>query len=187
MNRDRKSRRSHSSSRSSYSANHGHETRSRREEGFSRESRERNGRRRESQGRSSGGSLFKKVKFHSSYVFPEEQIHAEDDAIRSYKSGEKPICDKCGLSIGDMGSAVINRTSGKPEHFDCALAEISETEKIGPNERITYIGQGRFGILEFPNIHDMRHFTIKKIIDWEDKDSRPEWRDEIATLYSQVR
>ena len=29
-------------------------------------------------------------------------------------------------------------------------------------------------------------FTIKKIIEWENRDAKFEWRDEISSLYSQV-
>ncbi len=97
------------------------------------------------------------------------------------------MCPQCGMPIADMGSALISREDGRPMHFDCALALLSEREHIAENERLTYIGQGRFGVLEFANIHDLRHFTIKKIIEWEDKDSRPAWRDELAGLYSRVR
>ncbi|MBQ9539458.1 MAG: hypothetical protein IJU95_09325 [Treponema sp.] len=131
--------------------------------------------------------LFKKSSFRSSYTLPADQLHEEDEAIRSYKGGEKPLCPRCALPIADVGSALMSREDGSPMHFDCALAALSEKEKIADNERLTYIGQGRFGVLQFANIHDMRHFTIKKIIEWEDKDSRPAWRDELAGLYSRVR
>ena len=165
--------------RQSYQSKHERgEARSKRESG-SRSSRKKDPRYAE--------PLFKKSSFHSSYTLPAAQLRDEDDAIRSYKGGEKPVCPKCGLPIADMGSAIVNREDGRPLHFDCALASLSEREKLAENERLTYIGQGRFGVLEFPNMRDLRHFTIKKIIDWEDKDSRPEWRGELATLFSRVR
>lgn len=167
------------SSRQTYQSKRGRgESRSKRESG-SRSSRKKDPRFAE--------PLFKKSSFRSSYTLPADQLRDEDEAIRSYKGGEKPVCPMCGLPIADMGSALVSREDGRPVHFDCALASLSEREKLADNERLTYIGQGRFGILEFANMRDLRHFTIKKIIDWEDKDSRPEWREELAGLYSRVR
>ena len=162
------------------SARRGREAKSRREEGgSSRSSRKKDSRYSE--------PLFRKSSYRSSYSLPADQLRDEDDAIRSYKAGERPVCPRCGMTIADVGSAIVNREDGRPMHFDCALASLSEQEKLADNERLTYIGQGRFGVLEFANIHDLRHFTIKKIIEWEDKDSRPAWRDELAGLYSRVR
>lgn len=97
------------------------------------------------------------------------------------------ICPKCGKPITDVASAINDKTSGKPVHFDCIMAELSEKEQLGQNEKIAYIGQGRFGILYFENPRDQRKFTIKKIIEVEDRDTKPEWRNEISGLYSQVQ
>ncbi len=182
MSSDRRSRSGRgASSRQSYQSKRGRgESRSKREGGgSSRSSRKRDPRFSE--------PLFKKSSFRSTYTLPADQIRDEDEAIRSYKGGGKPICPKCGLPIADVGSALMSREDGSPVHFDCALAVLSERERLADNERLTYIGQGRFGVLEFPNIHDLRHFTIKKIIEWEEKDTRPAWRDELAGLYSRVR
>jgi len=66
------------------------------------------------------------------------------------------------------------------------MAQLEQTEKVGQNEKICYIGQGRFGILYFENPRDQRHFTIKKIIDWEEREKNHDWRNEISSLYSQV-
>ncbi len=106
-------------------------------------------------------------------------------AIQEFKAREN-ICPLCSQAITDMSSAIAEKSSGKPVHFECVMARLSETEKVGQNEKIAYIGQGRFGILYFENPRDQRHFTIKKIIDWEEKDKKPEWREEMSGLYSQV-
>ena len=67
-----------------------------------------------------------------------------------------------------------------------SLRKLSETEKCGQNEKICYIGQGRFGILYFENPRDQRHFEIRKIIEWESREQTRQWRDEMSGLYSQV-
>ncbi len=106
-------------------------------------------------------------------------------AIQEFKS-RSVTCPICSEPIMDMSSAIADKTSGQPMHFDCVMNRLSETEKLGQNEKICYIGQGRFGVLYFENPRDQRRFTIKKIIDWEEKDKRGQWRDEMSGLYSQV-
>lgn len=129
----------------------------------------------------------KKV-FQPTYVLPQEQIRANEEAIRSYKASNTRVCEKCNMPLNDIGSAVVSPTTGEPIHFDCAVAMLESQEKVEKDERIIYIGHGRFGILKFPNIHDARHFTIRKVIEWEDtKESKPAWRNELADLFSQVR
>lgn len=97
------------------------------------------------------------------------------------------ICPKCGKRIEDIVGAIHDKTAGAPVHFDCVMNELSAQEKLEQNEKIAYIGQGRFGILYFENPRDQRKFTIKKIIEVEDRDTKPEWRNEFSGLYSQVK
>lgn len=191
MNRDRRSRRFRGSSSShSYSSRGSGDRRERGSRG-ARDSRENSSRRDHSEGgssRSRRDEAKQRKIFRPTYVLPKEQISADEEAIRLYKDSNHYVCERCDMPIGDVGSALVSKTTGKPIHFDCAIASISEQERVENNERIIYIGQGRFGILKFPNMHDMRHFSIRKVIDWEDaKDEKPEWRNTLADLYSQVR
>ena len=93
---------------------------------------------------------------------------------------------KCGKPLTDIASAMTDKTSGEPVHFECALEQVSGSESLAQNEKIAYIGQGRFAVLSYENIRDQRHFHIKKIIEWEGRDSKPEWRNEMSGLFSQV-
>lgn len=106
-------------------------------------------------------------------------------AIKEIKSREV-ICPKCGQPITDVSSAITDKESGKPAHFDCILNQLKQTEQVGENEKIAYIGQGRFAVIYYENPRDQRHFTIKKIIEWEERDKKPEWRSELSGLYSQI-
>ena len=92
----------------------------------------------------------------------------------------------CGEPVTDIASALTDKNTGNPVHFDCALHQVEETETLGQNEKVAYIGQGRFGVLYFENPRDQRKFTIKKIIEWEDREKKSEWRDELSGLYSQI-
>jgi hypothetical protein len=95
-----------------------------------------------------------------------------------------PECPYCGQPIKDISSAISDRNSGSPVHFDCVLARISEDEPLEPGDAVSYIGGGRFGIIHFNNPPDTRDFKIKKILEWENKENRSEWRQLVSDHYS---
>ena len=116
-----------------------------------------------------------------------EQIRADEEAISAFKAANQPVCECCGRPVMDMSSVIAGRDSGNPIHFDCALEILADEEKLAAGEKLAYIGQGRFGIVFRENPRDIKHFSIRKIIEWEPKDKRPVWRDQMADLYSKVR
>lgn len=105
-------------------------------------------------------------------------------ALDAFKE-EQFVCPLCGELITDIPSSMADKTTGKPIHFECAMAILSKEERLGLNEKICYIGGGRFGVLYFENPRDQRKFVIRKIINWEDAAHSP-LRQRISCLYSQV-
>lgn len=101
-----------------------------------------------------------------------------------------PNCPWCGRPIKDLASAIADRDTGLPVHFDCVAARIAQKEILEKGDSITYIGGGRFGIISFERSEipdrggDGKTFKIKKIIEWENKDDRAEWRSTISDHYS---
>ncbi|MDR0377000.1 MAG: hypothetical protein LBH70_04315 [Spirochaetaceae bacterium] len=95
-----------------------------------------------------------------------------------------PECSMCGKPIKDITSAVADRLTGAPAHFDCIVSQISKSETIEKGDTVTYIGGGRFGVVHFTNPHDTRNFKVKKIIEWEDKGNRADWRQTVADHFS---
>jgi hypothetical protein len=93
-------------------------------------------------------------------------------------------CAYCGKEIKDTASAVTDRETGETAHFDCILSRIGEKERLERGDTVAYIGGGRFSVLHYDNPQSPRTFRIKKILEWEDKDHRPEWRQIIADHYS---
>ena len=114
-----------------------------------------------------------------------EDMQRDLESIKELKQREV-ICPKCGKPIEDLVSALADKNTGAPIHFDCVLADLKERESLGENQQVTYIGQGRFAIVHFPNMQDTKKFSIVRIIEWEEKDKKFDWRQEIAGLYSQV-
>ena len=143
-------------------------------------------RKHESRGSASYERRQERRKYAASLV-NQKEIEENQLAIRAFK--EKVLsCEICGEAINDVANAFPNKGSGNPVHFDCVLGKITESEKLSPSERIAYIGQGKFAVLYFANPHDQKHFSIRRTIEWEERDSeRGEWRDEMAGLYSQVK
>ena len=119
------------------------------------------------------------------YQYPANQEYEMRRQIQEFKQ-KQIICARCGEPISDVISALADRETGNPVHFDCVLDYLRETEHIKENESITYIGQGRFAVVVFENPHDLRYFTIVRVIEWEPRDKQYEWRTQIAGLYSQI-
>ncbi|MCL2601853.1 MAG: hypothetical protein FWD91_03470 [Treponema sp.] len=109
-----------------------------------------------------------------------------------------PDCPWCGKPIQDISYAISDKESGSPVHFECVADRIAGAENLGAGEAVTYIGGGRFAVVcfsggEVPHTppdkvkgEPKREFTIKKIIEWEDKDKRAEWRSSISDRLSVV-
>ncbi|MBQ0039111.1 MAG: hypothetical protein KBS64_01625 [Treponema sp.] len=116
----------------------------------------------------------------------EEQVKESEAAILRFKNENQPVCPVCGEIIRDMSTAVKDPKSDSPLHFDCTIGLIQKDNPLSQGEKIAYIGQGRFAVLYFANVHDSKHFQIRKIIDWEEKEKKPLWRDEMSELYSKV-
>lgn len=96
------------------------------------------------------------------------------------------ICGKCGKPIKDLSAALADKTDGSPVHFDCVLNFLQQNETLHENEALTYIGQGRFAVIRYASMVTMKEFTIVRIIEWEDKNHRAEWRGKIADRFSLI-
>ena len=93
-------------------------------------------------------------------------------------------CALCGKPIKDIAMAINEPEANKPVHFDCVINKIAEKEKLEKGDVVNYIGGGRFGIVHFKNPNNTKGFIIKKIFEWENKENRTEWRDEICFHFS---
>lgn len=98
-----------------------------------------------------------------------------------------PKCVRCGEPIQDISSALADKESHEPIHFDCVLSFLHGAENLGENEKIVYIGQGRFAVVIFDTPGDTRKFKIQRTIEWESREARAPWRTDIAGQYSQIK
>ena len=102
------------------------------------------------------------------------------------ESSEVFTCARCGKPIKDLSAALADKTDGKPVHFDCVLNFLKQNETLQENEAISYIGQGRFAVIKYASMVTMKEFSIVRIIEWEDKNQRAEWRGTIADRFSLI-
>ncbi|MCL2800403.1 MAG: hypothetical protein FWD28_01410 [Treponema sp.] len=136
----------------------------------------------------------KHAKKHGESIYQEEKFEKSRASIHDrpqWTAPEQPVnpitspdCPWCGKEIKDITTAICDKDTGRPVHFDCVLERISGTENLETNDSICYIGGGRFGIVHYNNPPDTRDFTIKKIFEWEAKDNVNEWRRSISEYFS---
>jgi hypothetical protein len=107
------------------------------------------------------------------------------EAIKSFKKNVR-ICPHCNAPIDLLATALLDRKTGEPIHFECALDILAKQEHCSPSERIAYIGNGKFAVVLAETLGDNNHIAIRKIILWEPPDQDVPWRDEMAGLFSQV-
>ncbi|MGP1454436.1 MAG: hypothetical protein ACTTJ7_01550 [Treponema sp.] len=98
----------------------------------------------------------------------------------------KYTCAYCSKPIKDLASALTDAKTNTPVHFDCVLDMLNQTETLKDGEVIVYIGQGRFAVIQYVSPVTMKEFNIIRIIEWEDKNNRSAWRNDIADQFSKT-
>lgn len=88
-----------------------------------------------------------------------------------------PECPICNKSVKFMLTAMSVGEENKPAHFDCVLKLVTESEELGPKEKIIYIGNGNFAIINGKSGKDL---VIRKTIEFEGRESVAEWRKKIS-------
>ncbi len=69
-------------------------------------------------------------------------------------------CDICGKDIKEISSAIGSGESNMPVHFDCMVEKLKKENTLQPDERITYLGAGNFGIVKQEKSKAPKNFTI---------------------------
>ena len=93
---------------------------------------------------------------------------------------EYKTCPICGKSVKSMLTAIAVNEDMDPAHFDCVIKQISEQEKVGNGEKVTYIGNGTFAVVKMKPGSRGSSFTVIKRIQYESKDTKADWRKKIS-------
>jgi len=152
--------------------------------GNNRKNRQRFGRRDESQkhGKKHNDSFFSEGKFEKNRLSLHERPRWTAPVLPANPI-TTPDCPWCGKQIKDITTAISDRDTGIPVHFDCVLLRIAEMENLETGDSVCYIGGGRFGIVH-NNQPGTKGFSIKKVLEWENKDGNYEWRRPISEYFS---
>ena len=87
-----------------------------------------------------------------------------------------PDCGICGKPIRDIFSSIFHRDKEAPVHFDCVMQEIAAAESLQEGERLAYLGSGVFAVIRQSPGQGNAGFTIRKRIQYEDKEKAAAWR-----------
>ena len=87
-----------------------------------------------------------------------------------------PLCPVCQRPVRELASAIAHRETGGPAHFDCILKVLREEHRPAENEKICYLGNGSFGVVQF---RAPMRFFVRKRVQYEKTDPPPEWRKAI--------
>ncbi len=94
-------------------------------------------------------------------------------------------CPVCGGEIKDPFTAIAHGRTRRPAHLECIVEELSETENVGTDQRIAYIGRGRFGVIDKEPVVEegKKRLSIRRIIEYEsdsEHEQQPPWRKELS-------
>jgi hypothetical protein len=89
-------------------------------------------------------------------------------------------CPLSGEPIRDVLSAISHPQTGQPTNLESVIAELSRREQLGANERICYIGEGQFGVIQEQKVGGKQQITIIRRISYEQGNTRADWRKELS-------
>ena len=88
-----------------------------------------------------------------------------------------PLCPVCQKPVRELACAIAHRETQAPAHFDCILKILREENHLSENEKICYLGNGSFGIVQFrAAAGSPMRFFVRKRIQYEKTDPLPDWR-----------
>ncbi len=90
---------------------------------------------------------------------------------RPQKKAPPVMCAICGKPIESITQAIGGPEKDEISHFDCILRRLEEEEKIVPGQKVSYVGNGTFAVIEYKNRNYTGGFTIIKRIQIENKET----------------
>jgi len=104
-----------------------------------------------------------------------QQPGAPESAAEPPRVNPPMECGFCHKPIYDLSTALADRESGGPVHFDCALQRVTDRESLASGERLVYIGSGVFAVVEYKDRSETA-FTVKRRLPFEEEGKKQDWR-----------
>ena len=116
---------------------------------------------------------------------PAGPIEGQEERPQAAANVPTVECAFCGKPIFDLSSALADKETGDPVHFDCALARVAEHEALSPGEKVVYIGSGTFAVVEYKDRSETA-FTVKRRLPFEEEGKKHEWRKALSSRVSSL-
>ncbi|MFP4382546.1 MAG: hypothetical protein ACLFST_12390 [Spirochaetia bacterium] len=116
----------------------------------------------------------KKPKTPPKMSYPREPVIEKPKMPQGKEATQCPVCGK---PVNDLYTAIAHRATKEPSHLNCVIKELSQDENLEQNESLCYLGGGSFGIVQ-KSSGGKPQVTIKKRIQYEEKESSPSWKQE---------
>lgn len=117
---------------------------------------------------------------------PRREINADVPREVKYRMPDPPpkreygACPICKQPMRDIQSAIAFPPSDEPAHFECVIRRIGEDEALSEHERVIYLGNGSFGIVEDRSGEGDSKYVIRKRIQFEEPEKPVGWRKELS-------
>lgn len=83
-------------------------------------------------------------------------------------SPDSGVCSICGKNITNVATALLDGSDGAIAHFDCIYDKLRDKYKLNDNERLSYVGNGTFAVIEDYREGQVYKFRIKERIQVSD-------------------
>ena len=114
--------------------------------------------------------LPKKSQYHSEIPVAEPRVINEP----------VPLCALCGQPIQNISQALMT-SDGDNVHFDCVLEKFKDEYKPKENQKVSYIGSGKFGLCE---LNEEGKWTIIEQIQFESPEVHKKMIEYVESLKS---
>jgi hypothetical protein len=116
---------------------------------------------------------------------PERREHFPEYARQDFAAPTIPVREYQpdpvnGKPIESIYQAIVHRDTKRPINFETALEQVKNTESLGPNEFVCYIGSGNFAVYCEREENGRKTLELRKKIMYEDHHEKPDWRRELS-------
>ena len=107
---------------------------------------------------------------------------------KTQQGPQKPavICSICEKPIEVISTAVSGLSQGDIAHLECVVRHLEQSEQLSDSQRILYIGQGNFAVVQYRNEHKQGAFTILKRITHETSEQAKKLKQSIGDRLPRV-
>lgn len=97
------------------------------------------------------------------------------------------ICSICEKPIDIISTAVSGFQKEEIAHIECVIGHLEESQDLTDRQKVVYIGQGSFAVVEYKNAQKHGSFTVVKKIAHEDGEQKKQLKASIQDRLPEIR